>query len=94
LAIDNSRIKELETQGWTVRFIEGEPCLSEAIETYRDSGFEVHLEPLPGEMSCNSCSGEEAEGECRVCFKGHEDQYRMIFTRPIAEKTTQEEDLF
>jgi hypothetical protein len=93
LAIDNSRIKELETQGWTMRFIEGEPRLSEAIETYRDSGFEVHLEPLPGEMSCNSCTGEEAEGECRVCFKGHEEQYRMIFTRPGIEGANQE-DLF
>jgi hypothetical protein len=93
LAIDKSRLKELETQGWAMRFIAGEPRLTEAVGAYRDSGFEVHLEPLPGEMSCNGCSEEEAEGECRVCFNGHEDQCKLIFTRPYKQEN-EEADLF
>jgi hypothetical protein len=57
--------------------------LSEAVELYREAGFEVHLEPLPAEHGCESCAGPEEDGKCRVCFEGVEDQYKIIFTRPI-----------
>jgi len=77
-----SRIKELESEGWTNRFVACEPRLSEAVEMYKEAGFEVHLEPLPEEPECETCAGEEDENECRICFKGVEDQYRIIFTRP------------
>lgn len=56
-----------------------EPRLSEAVELYRSMGYEVHLEPLPV-VDCKSA--DEESGECRACFKGFEDQYKTIYTRP------------
>lgn len=78
-----SRIERLEEEGWARQFVASEPRLSEAVETYKEAGFEVHLEPLPKESDCGSCTGEEGDGECRICFEGFEDQYRIIFTRPL-----------
>jgi hypothetical protein len=77
----------LEKQGWTRRFVAGEPRLSEAVEAYNQAGFEVCLRPLPTkERECRTCPGEEKSHrngrECRVCFEGLEDQYRIIYTRP------------
>jgi hypothetical protein len=78
-----SNIEILEKEGWTQRFIADEPRLSEAVDLYRDSGFEVHLEPLPEKMDCETCIGDEEPEECRVCFEGNEDKYMIIFTRPL-----------
>ena len=89
-----SNIEKLEKEGWIRRFVACEPRLSEAVEMYKQAGFEVHLEPLPKEPECDSCSGEEEEDECRVCFDGFEDQYRIIFTRPKQREEESEDDLF
>lgn len=89
---NNSRIDAIEKQGWTMRFVAGEPRLSEAVEMYRHAGFEVLLEPLPGDAECRSCPGEETDSECRICFDGFEDQYSIIFTRPF--KVGSEEELY
>jgi hypothetical protein len=70
---------ELVREGWTRRFVASEPRLNEALELYRSMGNEVHLEPLPP-VDCDS-AGEESE-ECRACFKGFENQYKIIYTRP------------
>ncbi|UCD70971.1 MAG: hypothetical protein JSW70_08190 [Syntrophobacterales bacterium] len=75
----SKREDELIKEGWTRRFVTSEPRLSEVVELYRSMGYEVHLEPLPL-VDCDS-PDEESE-ECRVCFKGFEDQYRIIYTRP------------
>ncbi len=75
-------LERLEEEGWTKRFVASEPRLSEACDLYRETGYEVHLEPLPAETECETCIGEEDQGECRVCFDGNEDQYKIIFTRP------------
>lgn len=67
-----------------MQFVSNEPRLSEAVSLYEDLGFEVHLEPLPEGEECGTCSGIEGHketGECRVCFEGFEDQYKIIFTR-------------
>jgi hypothetical protein len=85
---------ELEKEGWTMRFVAGEPRLNEAAALYRNSGFEVRFEPLPKGMQCGDCAGEETEGVCSVCYDGFEDQYKLIFTRPLRGGTRQEEDLF
>ncbi|MFC1579689.1 hypothetical protein ACFL4N_02120 [Thermodesulfobacteriota bacterium] len=69
-------------QGWSEQFIANEPRLSEAVEAYQEAGFEVHLEPLTTEPGCERCTGPEDEKECRICFEGVEDQYKVIFTRP------------
>jgi hypothetical protein len=79
-----SRIEELEKQGWVRQFVANEPRLSESVALYRESGFDVHLEPLPESRECETCAGAENQQEhreCRVCFEGFEDQYRIIFTR-------------
>jgi len=84
------RIDALEKQGWVKQFAASEPRLSEAVELYRESGFEVHLEPLPKAREPGACAGPEMEdqGECRACFNGVEDQYRIIFTRPAKKEET------
>ena len=87
-----SRITTLEKEGWTRRFVAGEPRLSEAVEVYNQAGFEVCLQPFPTkEGECETCPGEEKSDqdgkECRVCFEGSEDQYKIIYTRPVMGKT-------
>ena len=83
----SKREDELLEEGWTRRFVANEPRLSEMVELYQSMGHEVHLEPLPL-VDCNS-EDEESE-ECRACFKGFEDQYKIIYTRP--KKGESEED--
>ena len=78
---ERSRIEILESRGWRRQFMAGEPRLSEAVELYKLAGFEVHLEPLPKKPECRSCPGLKEKNECRICFEGFEDQYRIIFTR-------------
>ena len=91
---EKSRIAMLEGEGWTKRFVASEPRLSEAVEIYKEAGFEVHLEPLPQEPECVICAGEEDEDECRICYEGFEDQYKIIFTRPKEGETEAEDNLF
>jgi hypothetical protein len=78
------RIETLEKEGWVRQFVASEPRLSEAVDLYKESGFDVHLEPLPKGQECDTCTGTEDQkekGECRICFTGFEDQYKIIFTR-------------
>ena len=87
-----SKTTTLEEEGWTRRFVTGEPRLSEAVEVYNQAGFEVCLQPFTtDEGECETCPGEEKSDldgkECRVCFEGSEDQYKIIFTRPAQGET-------
>ncbi len=87
-----TRAERLEAAGWSRQFVAGEPRLSEAAEMYRQLGFEVHLEPLPKKPQCETCAGpEEEKGECRACFDGFEDLYKIIYTRPLKEKKSGED---
>lgn len=80
---DQDRIKELKRTGWQERFVACEPRLSEAVETYRAAGFNVHLEPMPPVKEKKGCQLQgTASARCRQCFKGFEDKYKIIFTRP------------
>jgi len=88
------RIKKLDEKGWIKQFIVNEPRLSEAVELYQGAGFEVHLEPLPKGQECETCAGPEEPKECRVCFDGFEDLYKIIFTRAKKEKTRADDELF
>ena len=92
--MENSRIKNLEIEGWTRQFVASEPRLSEAVETYKEADFEVHLEPFPKESEGENCKGSNDEGECRTCFEGFEDRYKIIFTRPKKEGPNPDDDLF
>jgi len=71
---------ELKKEGWQKRFVAEEPRLSEMIELYKETGFEVHLEPLSG-VEKSDAEDENCQ-ECRICFEGVEDNYKVIFTRP------------
>jgi len=91
-----SRIEELEKQGWIMQFIANEPRLSEAVALYKELGFDVRLEPLPKGRECDTCAGAEdrkERGECRVCFEGFEDQYKIIFTRRRKDLQPSEDEL-
>jgi len=80
---DPSNGDSLLRKGWTRQFTASEPRLSEAVAAYEEAGFEVRLEPLPPASSGGSRAGErEAGDECRICFEGFEDRYRVIYTRP------------
>ena len=81
------REDELIKEGWTRRFVANEPRLGEAVELYQSMGYEVHLEPLP---LVDRDLAEKESGECRACFKGFEDHYKIIYTRP--ERGEGEED--
>ncbi|MBN1850549.1 MAG: hypothetical protein JW932_18415 [Deltaproteobacteria bacterium] len=81
------KVHELEREGWTKKFIADEPRLSEAVDLYKESGYEVHLEPLPGQNRNESCAIDGGKGECRICYTGSEERYKIIFTRPISSES-------
>lgn len=91
---NESEKDRLEKDGWSKRFVAGEPRLSEAVEMYQYAGFEVHLTPLPKDPECDICVGAAEEDECRICFEGTEDLYKIIFTRAKEGKTESEDDIF
>jgi hypothetical protein len=67
------RQEELQSQGWVRQFTADEPRLSEAVEEYKELGFEVHLEPLdPLQIPV---------GECSRCLLADCDRYKDIYTR-------------
>ena len=88
-------IPELEEKGWHYRFTASEPRLSETVAFYKETGFEVHLEPLPPNRErCDSDCELGKPEDCSICFNGNEERYRMIFTKPASSQAPQEEDLF
>jgi hypothetical protein len=92
---DESNITDiLKKEGWAEQFVAGEPRLSEAVEMYKEAGFDVHLEPLSKEPTCDTCAGEEGGAGCRACFEGFEDQYKIIFTKKKEGATTSDDELF
>jgi hypothetical protein len=81
--------------GWKKQFVASEPRLSEAVQMYEETGFEVMLEPFPVKPGCSTPSGAKDKdgGECRACFEGSEHKYKIIYTRPLkywAKKTKDE----
>jgi hypothetical protein len=91
-----SRINALEGDGWKKQFTACEPRLSEAVEMYRQAGFEVHLEPLPTANHAAAFPGEKNEriAQCRTCYEGFEAQYKIIFTRRRKTQPSDDESLF
>ena len=69
------REAELSEAGWERRATADEPRLSDAAETYRALGFEVHLELFD--------PSAKGEGGCTSCFE-HPDAaklFKTIYTR-------------
>ena len=67
------RDAELTAQGWTRQFSAGSPRLEEAVENYRELGFEIILEPVDLNPS---------DGTCTSCMSENPDLVRVIYTRP------------
>ncbi len=88
-----SRFEILKHEGWTRQFIANEARLIEAVELYKQSGFDVRLESGSAADEIDRCPQGEA-GECLVCFEGNEDQYKIIYTRQKDEVADLKDDLF
>lgn len=71
-----AREAQLLAQGWVKQFLADEPRLSEAVEEYRELGFEVRLEEVDP-AACAASSG------CAACFASPElaARFKVIFTR-------------
>ena len=65
-----TRKDELEKEGWEKRFTIDEPRLSEAVDQYKELGFEVLLESVdPSTEECTSCIAIDSK------------RYKNIYTR-------------
>lgn len=60
----------LRAAGWQRCFVADEPRLSEAVETYRDIGFEVLVLPVRAD-----------DAECNECMRARPDAFRVIYVR-------------
>ena len=85
-----SKLEKLVNEGWTRQFVANEPRLSEAVELYKETGYEIHLEPMP--PASNPSDLPMVGSECTTCFDGNEDQYKIIFTRPAKDGSTSDHD--
>ena len=65
------REQELVCQGWERQATCDEPRLSEIVETYREIGLEVHLEPFDPAQ----------EPGCASCIALMPEKYKTIYTR-------------
>jgi len=68
----NQREAELQSQGWTRRFVGAPPRLKETVELYQSLGFEVHLERHAPEDLGGECDG------CRLALS----LFRVVYPRP------------
>jgi hypothetical protein len=69
-----TREEELKKEGWEKRLTMDEPRLSEAMEQYKEIGFEVLLDPV-----------DTSSEECTSCMTVMNDRYKTIYTRPKKE---------
>ncbi|MBI4442351.1 MAG: hypothetical protein HY649_03125 [Acidobacteria bacterium] len=75
-----SKIAELEKEGWQMQFTTDEPRLSEAVELYESLGYEVRLEPACSELPLPECS---------TCYELFCEKYKTIFTRQVLNPETE-----
>jgi hypothetical protein len=77
--------ERLAKEGWKRMNTIDEPRLSELVAMYKETGNEVHLEPVDlDEMT-----------ECDECIRLQPERYKTIYIRPAADGTEGEmDDLF
>ena len=66
-----TREEELARLGWERQSTYDEPRLSEMVDTYREIGLEVHLEPFDPDQ----------ESGCADCMAATPEKYKTIYTR-------------
>lgn len=62
--------EEAVAAGYTRNFVADEPRLSEAMETYRELGFEVITVPVSPHSA-----------DCTECMRQFPDQFQVIYTK-------------
>lgn len=75
-------IETLRSEGWEPRFSASGSRLDEAVENYKNLGFEIKTIPVKELI---------ADG-CKICFDDESDQSAMIFTRKSG--NAKKDDLF
>ena len=75
-------IETLRGEGWEPRFSASGSRLDEAIENYKNLGYEIKTVPIKELI---------ADG-CKICFDDESDQSSMIFTRKSGD--AKNDDLF
>jgi len=92
--LEESREQILKREGWTRQFTANQPRLDEAVEMYEEAGFEVHLEPFLKQQKTPETAKLSQGADCRQCFDGFEDQYKIIYTKPSRDNPGLDKDLF
>jgi len=64
--------EKTEKEGWIKRTTIGEPRLSEIVELYKSSGYEVRVEPLKLDSLVD---------ECRRCYENNIDDVKTVFVK-------------
>ncbi len=67
-----SKVAELEKEGWQLQFTTDQSRLSEMVELYESLGYEVRLESACGELPLP---------ECASCYEVFCEKYKTIFIR-------------
>jgi hypothetical protein len=70
---DGTMQARLEARGWKRMNTYDEPRLSELVESYRELGYEVHLEPFH----------PEEDEDCTECLAAEPERFRTIYIRNI-----------
>ena len=79
----SSREEQLLAEGWKKQSTLDESRLSEAVQTYKEIGFEVTLVPFDPEQ----------ESSCTMCMQNTPEKYQTIFTRSLSENRGHSENL-
>jgi len=69
-SLEDATDAELRAAGWQRCFIADEPRLSEAVETYREIGFEVIVLPVRAD-----------DAACTECMHEAPERFRVIYIR-------------
>ena len=64
MLIDDEGNPELLAQGWEKRFVTDDTRLAEAVQLYKDLGFEVHTELLKAPERYADCESCQVYAEC------------------------------
>jgi hypothetical protein len=75
--MESNILEKMKTEGWLQQFTASGARLQEAIDNYRDLGFEVRTIPFK-KLITNGCA---------VCMDEENDETMMIFTRKAGKET-------
>jgi hypothetical protein len=81
MAQKSPRDRELKARGWTRQFSASRPRLDEAVQEYRELGFEVLVEPVETSPS---------DGACTTCIAENPEYVKVIYTRAVEGASTRQ----